>query len=537
MNRFVLAMAGVLAGPVVAQTPFYHDVPDLVEVAEDAGLTHRFDGPWEYFVGGGAASFDCNGDRMPDVFLAGGAEPAQLFVNRSAPSGALTFEPVEYGPKPLKKVVGAYPINIDNDAHVDLVLLRLGQNIVLKGGPDCSFEPANDALAIEGGRDWTTAFSAIWEDGQDLPTLAFGNYVDRDAPGSPWGTCHDNYLIRPDGDLYREPDVLTPGFCALSMLFTDWNNTGAFALRVTNDRQYHRGGREQLWDLRDGRSAREFGASDGWRNLVIWGMGIAARDLTGDGRPEYALTSMGDTMLQSLDEEADEDAPTYRDIAFERGSTAHRPYVGENARPSTGWHTQFADLNNDTFTDLFIAKGNVEAMEDFAAFDPDNLLMGTSGGQFVERGEQAGIALDRRGRGAVLEDFNADGMVDLLVVNRAGPVSLFQNMGAKTDWGHQPMGNFLSIELDNGAVNADAIGAVVTVKTGNVVQTRTVEVGGGHASGQNGFLHFGLGVAERAEVRIKWPNGDRSKPYRVFANNFVIIARDKTEAAYWYPAE
>jgi len=137
----------------------------------------------------------------------------------------------------------------------------------------------------------------------------------------------------------------------------------------------------------------------------------------------------------------------------------------------------------------------------------------------------------------VLEDFNADGMLDLLVVNRAGPVSLFQNKGARTDWGHRPMGNFLSIELQNGDVNIDAIGAVVTVKTGNVVQTQTVEIGGGHGSGQLGFLHFGLGVAERAEIRIKWPGDDRSKPYRVFANNFVVIKRGKSEAAYWYPPQ
>ena len=535
----IRAMVALLAfsSPISAQTSFSHDVHDLVERAEASGITHTYDGPWEYFVGGGAASFDCNGDRMPDLFLAGGANTSRLFVNRSKPRGALQFEEKEIGERPLKKVTGAYPVNIDNDAFMDLVVLRVGKNMILKGGPDCSFEPANDLWNIDGGKEWTTAFSAIWEEGEEMPSLAFGNYVDRDAPGSPWGTCHDNFLIRPTSGEYGEADLLSPGFCALSMLFTDWNNNGQFDLRMTNDRQYHRGGREQLWDLREGGRPREFTNADGWRKLVIWGMGIAARDLTGDGRPEYALSSMGDTMLQSLDEDAEDDSPVYRDIAFEKGTTAHRPYTGEAVRPSTGWHTQFEDMNNDSFTDLFIAKGNVEAMTDFADFDPDNLLMGTSEGVFVEKGLEAGIALDRRGRGAVLEDFNADGMVDLLVVNRAAPVSLFQNMGAKTDWGHRPMGNFLRIELNNGEVNPNAVGAVVTVKTGNVIQTRTVEVGGGHASGQSGFLHFGLGVAERAEVRIKWPGGDRSKPYRVFSNNFVVIEKGQDEARYWYAPE
>ena len=43
--------------------------------------------------------------------------------------------------------------------------------------------------------------------------------------------------------------------------------------------------------------------------------------------------------------------------------------AGEDHKPSTGWHSQFADINNDTLTDLFIAKGNVQAMPDFASFD------------------------------------------------------------------------------------------------------------------------------------------------------------------------
>jgi hypothetical protein len=32
-------------------------------------------------------------------------------------------------------------------------------------------------------------------------------------------------------------------------------------------------------------------------------------------------------------------------------------------------------------------------------------------------------------------------------------------------------------------------------------------VGGGHASGDAGPLHFGLGAAEAAEVRVIWPGG------------------------------
>ncbi|WP_417679019.1 CRTAC1 family protein [Roseibium sp.] len=517
-------------------------LPHFIEEAAEAGIDHTYDGAWEFFVGGGVAIFDCNGDRRPDLFLAGGKNPAQLFENRSPTGGTLAFKARDIGlpDRQITKVLGAYPLDFDNDGIVDLAVLRLGENLLLKGKGNCRFEEANRALAFDGGREWTTGFSAVWEQGQTYPTLAFGNYVDRSKPGSPWGTCHDNFLFRPneaDTLRYDEATRLTPGYCALSMLFTDWNRSGEPSLRISNDRQYYRGGEEQLWAVPPGRPPRAYRRADGWRHLKIWGMGIASIDLNSDGYPEYALTSMGDTKLQTLDAEADETVPVYRDIAFDRGATAHRPYTGDDLRPSTGWHSEFQDVNNDTLWDLFIAKGNVEAMPDFAAFDPDDLLLGQWDEKFVEVGDKAGIALNRRGRGAGLADFNMDGLLDLVVVNRAGPVSLFRNVGAGTAEEPRPLGNWLAVEIrqEKHQPNRYGVGAKISVKIGNRSIVRDVQIGAGHASGQLGFVHFGLGVSERAQVRIRWPDGDWSHGYRVFANSHVIIERGSEKARLWYP--
>lgn len=519
------------------------DIPLMIEQAQSAGIDHSYIGPWEYFVGGGAASFDCNGDRRPDLFLAGGKGASQFYVNRSTAGGELKFEAFDTGvdARDLEKVTGAYAIDIDNDGKRDLVLLRVGENLILKGLGECRFEKANRAFAFDGGREWTTAFSATFEAGSPWPTLAFGNYVDRTAPGSPWGTCHDNRLIRGREEAgvldLSDSQPLKPGFCALSMLFTDWNKSGEPALRITNDRQYYRGGEEQLWQVTPGRPARLYGRSDGWQSVVIWGMGIAEGDINGDGFPEYALTSMGDTRLQMLDPEFDTDRPIYRDVAYERHATAHRPYTGEDLKPSTGWHSEFADFNNDSLLDLFIAKGNVEQMPDFAAYDPDNLLLGQWSGSFAEAGKESGIALPTKGRGAIVDDFNMDGMLDLLVVNRGMPASLFRNAGARAGDRTTPMGNWLAIEIAQDGPNRDAVGATVNVKIGTRTLIRKQSVGGGHASGHLGFIHLGLGNAERAEIRVLWPDGEWSPPYRVFGNNHVIIHRNAPGAAYWYPVD
>ena len=513
-----LSVCGGLFGVAYGQGVI---TPRFEERALAAGIDQKYTGPFEYFVGGGAASLDCDGDGLHDVFIAGGTSAAKLYRNNSTPAGPIQFSqqllPVRSAL--LEQVVGAYPLDFNNDRLADLVLLRHGENVLLRNKGDCQFEIAQ---GFDGGDAWTTSFAAIWEANQPYPTLAFGNYIDQSLEGAPFRTCHDNRLVRADDrGRFNSSVNLSPGYCALSILFTDWNNNGRFDLRVSNDRQYHVDGEEQLWQIRgtDTRP-RLFTRDDGWKELVIWGMGIAEGDINSDGFPEYALTSMADTKLQQI--MLADIGPIYEDIAFALNATAHRPYVGDNSRASTGWHSQFADINNDTRTDLYIAKGNVERMPDFAQFDPDNLLLGTADGPFIERGFEAGIAMETRGRGAVIEDFNNDGALDLLVVNREEPVTLFQAEG--------PAGGFLRVQLDQPDFNRFGVGAkvkVVALEEGKepIEMLQTLRIGGGHASGQLGPLHFGLGSASHAVIYVTWPDGSVSNGEFVRANHSITISR------------
>ena len=60
-------------------------------VAEAAGIDHRYDGDFQYFVGGGVAAFDCDDDGRSELYLAGGSAPAALYRNESPVGGALRF--------------------------------------------------------------------------------------------------------------------------------------------------------------------------------------------------------------------------------------------------------------------------------------------------------------------------------------------------------------------------------------------------------------------------------------------------------------
>ena len=508
-------------------------IPRFVEETDTAGLQSRFEGEDEFMVGGGVATFDCDGDGLPEVYVTAGVNKAKFYRNRSTRGGPLKLQEERSGLE-LTNAIGAYPLDIDGDGNIDLVVLRVGEVEVFKGLGGCKFQRANQLWKIETGNGWHTAFSATWERGQSWPTLAIGTYVDRSKPEFPWGSCTPGLLLRPDasGKGYAPPVPLVPGHCALSMLFSDWSRTGQADLRVANDREYYKDGQEQLWKMTPGQAPTLYTAAQGWKPLQIWGMGIASHDLDGDGYPEVFITSMADNKLQKLEAGAATGTvtPTYFDVAYKRGVTAHRPYVGGDIHPSTAWHTQFADVNHDGYADLFIVKGNVSTMPDFAALDPNNLLLQKSDGLFTEAGQQAGVASVKRGRGGMLVDLNGDGLLDMLVVNRWDKAQMWRNVGAGTAAKPAPMGHWLQVRLKQTGGNRDAVGAWVEVDLGDVagasgkrIIRQELTVGGGHASGNLGWMHFGLGAAHQAKLRVQWPQGDWSAWQPVNADGFYLM--------------
>jgi len=211
------------------------------------------------------------------------------------------------------------------------------------------------------------------------------------------------------------------------------------------------------------------------------------------------LTSMGDQLLQIARPDG-----TYAPAPYEIGTYATRPHSGGDGRPSTGWHAQFGDVDNDGRADLFIAKGNVDQMPGMAMEDPNNLLMQQPDGRFAEAAAAAGVATVDRSRGAALVDLDGDGRLDLVVVNRRAPLELYRNVTPGT-------GQWIGIDLRQPGPNAFAIGAVVTLDTGRGRQSQQLTIGGGHAGGQAVPLHFGLGDADVARVTVTWPDGSETR--------------------------
>jgi hypothetical protein len=99
------------------------------------------------------------------------------------------------------------------------------------------------------------------------------------------------------------------------------------------------------------------------------------------------------------------------------------------------------------------------------------------------------------------------------------------------------MGHWVALRLRQPGPNRDAIGAWIEVRVGDRVVRRELTVGGGHAGGQLGWVQFGLGPAERAEVRVQWPGGETGPWLPLAADSRVVVERGAAAVTAWSPPQ
>ena len=259
------------------------------------------------------------------------------------------------------------------------------------------------------------------------------------------------------------------------------------------------------------------------------GMGSAFGDFDGDGRFDWYLTSV---YARTGTESVRNGNQLYLNEGRHRFREASVAAGVNNG--GWGWGATAADLNHDGVLDLVTTNGwtranhqgdmewlseptrvylgrgvaaGAEASSDVPAFD------------FVQ--EQVGLRHRDQGRGLIAFDYDNDGDRDILIVNLAGPVSLFRNDLTG------PATNYLRVFLDRGesrAVAPDGIGALVSIRTGGTEQHRYIGGEGVFLGSGELSAHFGVGAAALIDVlTVTWPDGTVTTLESVPANQTLTL--------------
>jgi len=198
------------------------------------------------------------------------------------------------------------------------------------------------------------------------------------------------------------------------------------------------------------------------------------------------------------------DPSQYADEAIVEG-------IGPASRLRLSFGVLFFDYDLDGRLDLFQANGHVEneihSVQASQHYRQQPQLFWNCGEDCaatfvpVDNGSAGGLAEEMVGRGAAYADIDADGDLDLIATQVAGPPLLLRN---DQQLGH----HWLRLRLKGRSPNRDAIGARVEVSAGGVTQRRQVMPARSYLSQVELPLTFGLGeTAQVDSVRIYWPDG------------------------------
>jgi enediyne biosynthesis protein E4 len=230
------------------------------------------------------------------------------------------------------------------------------------------------------------------------------------------------------------------------------------------------------------------------------GMGVDAGDVNADGRPDFVVTN--------FDFEFDSLFINHGVAPFEDRTRASQ--LARFTRSDVGWGTHFLDYDNDGFLDLLIVNGHIieviESAQPQIKYKEQPLLLHNSGSAvFEDVSAKAGPAFSRGylGRGLAIGDWDNNGAPDAIftcVGDR--PVLLRNELSGGNSW--------LGIRLVGTKSNRDAIGAKVTLRSGDRQTVRWLSGGSSYLSSHDKRLLFGMGkVADdlKVDIEVRWPSG------------------------------
>jgi hypothetical protein len=509
----------------------------LHDVAAQVGLRFRQDdfrfgvsNDVHSMMGGGLCWIDYNNDGWLDLFVVNSYTDANIDVwnARGGPPRSALFENVHgrfvnVSARSHSNVAGqgdgCVAADFNGDGHTDLLVTTDTYNVLLWNNGDGTFTNGTHAAGIDafGTFGWHTGAAVADVNGDGRPDIFVSGYADVNAPALSSGGFPLNFQAFRDLLYLNEgPDAhghsrfrdvsLKAGIetkhvdHSLGAVFTDVNGDGRPDLYVANDLDPNRlylnapGGPLGFHFVEEG---TRWGVAD-----PNAGMGVAAQDYSGDGRPDVFVT---DSRTQGH--------AAFRSTGGFSFSNARGVFARAIGKDGTGWGDSWVDLANDGRLDLLVANGAIPVTKLKNDAGPIKVLENT-GTRFEDASAAVGLQPGPlvNGRGLAAADFDNDGRVDIAVNSIGGKLVLLHNTGGSGHWLEVRLANF-------------APGAVVTaVLPDGTRLVREVQAGGSYLSSEDPRAHFGLGTTIRLKLLyVSWPGGKVTRLANVAADQILTV--------------
>ena len=340
-----------------------------------------------------------------------------------------------------------------------------GRKYLLRNKGDGTFEDVTEKVGLD-SRRWALSAAAADLRGTGYPDLVIAN----DYGVSEFWANEGGKRFREIGHQVNIQDHPKSG---MNVAFGDYDNTGQFAIYVTNISEpgtLIQGNNLWVPDASHGGSLTYNNFADGMGvNLGGWSFGAQWGDLNNDGKLDLTLMN---------------------------------GYVSANRQRSYWYgYSKIAGANSAIINDA----ANWPPMEDMSlsGYQPKHLWVNGGGGRFTDVAPMVGVTETYDGRSVVLADLWNRGVLDQVTAHQKGPLLVYRNQVA-------PGNDWVEFELEGTRSNRSAIGAQVRVFWDGQQQLQEVSGGSGFCAQNDRRLHFGLGKNARIDrVEIRWPSGQK----------------------------
>ena len=444
----------------------------FVDVTESSGL-----GDPEF--GLGVCMGDYNNDGFPDVYLSNYG-PNRLYIN----NGDGTFSKIEDQPCLAcgdKVGGGCCMLDMDGDGDLDIYAATY-----------IRFNSALPPSFFRGRKVYGGPLLYAKESGRLLENLGDNNFR----------------------DISHTSGIDSVAEWGMGTICFDYDEDGDTDIFVANDST-----KNTLWE-NDGHGkftdvAVLTGIAYDYRGDPQGSMGIDVADFDGDLWLDLFQTSYHKqipTLYQNM-------GSFFQDVTLKTGAGVGLFYA-------VNWGTAFADFDNDGDKDIFIANGhihdNLDDLDDTTSYKMTNSLLDNRGGKkFVDVAPKSGSGLlpKESSRGIVVEDFDADGRLDVIVLNsRTKPTAIRNETPVDSHW--------IELNLVGVKSNRDAVGSQVVLTASSGKQRMEVHSGRSYQSHFGSRLHFGLKDSKTIDrLEVRW-HGQETQIIEGLPADAIYILRE-----------